>query len=268
MAAALSLSGQAALVTGADSGIGAAIARAFAAAGGFVGINYRSGKERADALVDDIAAQGGKAIALQADVSREEDVAGMFERFAARFGRIDILVANAGMQKDAPVAEMSAQDWRRVLDVNLTGQFLCIRAAVRRFLEQAPAPQSRARGKVLCMSSVHEVIPWAGHANYAASKGGVLMMMKSIAQELAPQGIRVNGIAPGAIRTPINRDAWEDSAAQAALLKLIPWGRIGEPEDVARAALWLASDESDYVTGTTLFVDGGMSLYPGFRSGG
>jgi glucose 1-dehydrogenase len=172
------------------------------------------------------------------------------------------------MQKDAPVSEMSAEDWRRVIDVNLTGQFLCIGEAVRRFLQQERASTSRARGNVVCMSSVHEVIPWAGHANYAASKGGVLMMMKSIAQEVAPQGIRVNGIAPGAIRTAINREAWEDPAAHAALLKLIPWGRIGEPEDVARAALWLASDESDYVTGTTLFVDGGMSLYPAFRTGG
>ena len=262
------LDGQAALVTGADSGIGAAIARAFAAAGAGVGVNYRADEARAGALVREIAAQGGEAIALQADVSREDDVRSMFERFAARFGRIDILVANAGMQKDAPITGMSAEDWRRVLDVNLTGQFLCIREALPRFLRQEPSQASRARGKVLCMSSVHEVIPWAGRANYAASKGGVLMMMKSIAQEVAPHGIRVNGIAPGAIRTPINRDEWEDPAAQAALLKLIPWGRIGEPEDVARAALWLASDESDYVTGTTLFVDGGMSLYPAFRTGG
>ncbi|HYD56168.1 MAG TPA: SDR family oxidoreductase [Burkholderiales bacterium] len=264
----LPLEGQAALVTGGDSGIGAAVARAFAQAGASVGINYRSGAEGARALVEEIIAKGGAAIALQADVSREEDVRSMLEGFVARFGRIDILVANAGMQKDAPVEKMSAEDWRRVLDVNLTGQFLCIREAVRRFLGQDPPQASRARGKVLCMSSVHEAIPWAGHANYAASKGGVLMMMKSIAQELAPQGIRVNGIAPGAIRTPINRDAWDDPAAKEALLKLIPWGRIGEPEDVARAALWLASDESDYVTGTTLFVDGGMSLYPAFRTGG
>jgi glucose 1-dehydrogenase len=264
----LSLEGQAALVTGGDSGIGAAISREFAAAGAAVGINYRSDEKRAGALVQEIAAQGGAAVALQADVSREEEVRSMFERFAARFGRIDILVANAGMQKDAPFSEMSAQDWRRVLDVNLTGQFLCIREAVRRFVAQDPSQASRARGKVLCMSSVHEVIPWAGHVNYAASKGGVLMMMKSIAQEVAPQGIRVNGIAPGAIRTPINRDEWDDPASQAELLKLIPWGRIGEPEDVARAARWLASDASDYVTGTTLFVDGGMTLYPGFRTGG
>jgi glucose 1-dehydrogenase len=266
--AGIELTGQAALITGSDSGIGAAIARAFAKAGAAVGVNYRSNHERAGALVGDIAAQGGKAIALQADVSREEDVRSLFARFDERLGRIDILVANAGMQKDAPVPEMSDEDWRRVLDVNLTGQFLCIREALRRFLSQEPAPASRARGKVICMSSVHEVIPWAGHVNYAASKGGVLMMMKSIAQEVAPQGVRVNGIAPGAIRTAINRREWQDPAAEAALLKLIPWGRIGEPEDVARAALWLASDASDYVTGTTLFVDGGMSLYPAFRTGG
>lgn len=264
----LTLEGQTALVTGGDSGIGAAVSRGFAAAGAAVCVHYRSGKARAAALVEEIVAQGGAAIALQADVAREDEVRAMFENLLARFRRLDILVANAGMQKDAPVSRMSAQDWRRVLDVNLTGQFLCIREAVRCFLEQSPAHASRARGKVVCMSSVHEVIPWAGHANYAASKGGVRMMMKSIAQELAPQGIRVNAIAPGAIRTPINREAWEDPAARAALLELIPWGRIGEPEDVARAALWLASDESDYVTGTTLFVDGGMSLYPAFRTGG
>lgn len=263
----ISLEGQKALVTGADSGIGAAIASAFAAAGAAVGINYRSG-ETAAGMVRDIAGRGGEAIAVQADVSHEDEVRGMFERFTARFGRIDILVANAGIQKDAPLLDMNADAWRAVLETNLTGQFLCIREAVRRFLAQPPSAASRARGKVLCMSSVHEVIPWARRANYAASKGGVRMMMKSLAQELAPQGIRVNGIAPGAIRTRINRDAWDDPEREAALLGLIPQGRIGEADDIARAALWLASDESDYVVGTTLFVDGGMTLYPAFASGG
>jgi glucose 1-dehydrogenase len=196
-------------------------------------------------------------------------VGALFEATADAFGRIDILVANSGIQQDAPFAEMTLAQWQRVLDVNLTGQFLCAREAVRRFDAQAAQPGlSRARGKVICMSSVHEVIPWAGHVNYAASKGGVMLMMKSLAQEVAQRGIRVNAIAPGAIRTPINRDAWGDPAAEKKLLRLIPYGRIGEPEDVAAAAVWLASDQSDYVTGTTLMIDGGMSLYPAFRDNG
>lgn len=262
------LEGQAALVTGGDSGIGAAICRAFAAAGARVAINYHKDSNAAAALVREIEGAGGQAVALQADVAREADVLAMFERFLAAFGRVDIVVANAGIQIDAPVAEMTVGAWERVLGVNLTGQFLCAREAVRRFRGQPPFERSRARGKIVCMSSVHEVIPWAGHVNYAASKGGVMLMMKSLAQEVARERIRVNGIAPGAIRTPINHDAWADVEARERLLKLIPYGRIGEPEDVAKAAVWLASDESDYVTGTTLFVDGGMTLYPGFIDNG
>ena len=199
----------------------------------------------------------------------EAQVQAMVDRCATDFGRLDILVANAGIQLDAPLAAMTVEQWRRVLDVNLTGQFLCARAAVRQFLAQPyDLALSRARGKIVCMSSVHEVIPWAGHVNYAASKGGVMLMMKSLAQELASQGIRVNGIAPGAIRTQINRAAWETPAAEGKLLELIPYGRVGDPDDVAQAALWLASDASDYVVGTTLLVDGGMALYPAFRDHG
>jgi len=178
-------------------------------------------------------------------------------------------VCNSGLQKDARFDDMTLDAWRRVIDVNLTGQFLCSRAAVRRFHAQDERPDlSRARGKIICMSSVHEVIPWAGHVNYAASKGGVMVMMKTLAQEYAERGIRVNGIAPGAIKTAINRDAWETPEAEAALLKLIPYGRVGDPDDIAKAALWLASDESDYVNGASLFVDGAMTLYPEFREGG
>jgi glucose 1-dehydrogenase len=254
------LANQRALITGGDSGIGAAISRAFAAAGATVGINYHSDKERAEALVAELSG----AVAIQADVSREDEVRRMF----GRFGQIDILVANAGLQKDASITDMTLEQWQRVLEVNLTGQFLCVREAVARFIAQGKAPASKAAGKIICMSSVHELIPWAGHVNYAASKGGVMMMMKSVAQEVAPRRIRVNSIAPGAIKTPINTAAWQDPRAAAKLLELIPYGRIGDPEDVARAALWLASDESDYVTGTTLFVDGGMSLYPAFAHGG
>jgi glucose 1-dehydrogenase len=262
------LQDQAALVTGASSGIGAAIALAFAEAGAKVGVNYHSGAASAEKMVDGIRARGGSAAALKANVSEEEDVLAMFERFVDAFGRIDILVANAGIQQDAPTLEMTAKQWRAVLEVNLSGQFLCAREAARRFVQQPGSPLSAARGKIICMSSVHEVIPWAGHVNYAASKGGVMLMMKTLAQEFAGKQIRVNGIAPGAIKTKINEAVWSVPEQADALLKLIPYGRIGEPADVARAAVWLACDESDYVTGTTLLVDGGMSLYPAFRQGG
>jgi glucose 1-dehydrogenase len=264
----VTLEGQFALVTGASSGIGAGVARALAAAGATVGVNYRGHPDEATAVVRDIERMEGQAFAMRADVSDEAQVVAMVDDFCARFGRIDVLVANAGIQVDAPIEEMTAEMWDRVLDVNLRGYFLCAREAVRHFLSQPPAPRSRARGKIVFTSSVHEVIPWAGHANYASSKGGVMMLMKSLAQEVAGRGIRVNSIAPGAIRTPINRAAWETAEARASLLKLIPYGRIGEPEDIGRAAAWLASDDSDYVVGTTLFVDGGMTLYPGFRDNG
>jgi glucose 1-dehydrogenase len=263
------LKAQSALVTGGSSGIGAAVAQALAAAGAKVAINYHSGREAAEAIASDIRASGGEAFAIKADVSDEGAVEQMIATTVERFGRLDILVANSGLQKDAPFRDLSLEDWRRVIDVNLTGQFLSCRGAVRQFLAQDERPDlSKARGKIICMSSVHEVIPWAGHVNYAASKGGIMLMMKSLAQEVAPDRIRVNSIAPGAIRTPINKDAWETEEALRKLLTLIPYGRIGEPEDVARAATWLASDESDYVTGTTLFVDGGMTLYPGFADNG
>lgn len=264
------LRGQKAIVTGASSGIGAGVARALARAGAVVGVNYRSGRDEAEAMVEEICAHGGEAIALCADVSDEVQVRAMFQIFLRSFGRIDILVANSGIQQNAPVAEMTAQQWRRVIDVNLTGQFLCAREAVRAFLAQGvqPGDPSRAAGKIICMSSVHDVIPWAGHVNYAASKGGVALLMKTLAQELAEERIRVNAISPGAIRTPINHAAWATPEAEAKLLTLIPYGPVGEPEDVAEAAVWLASDASDYVIGTTLYVDGGMTLYPAFRDNG
>jgi glucose 1-dehydrogenase len=267
------LKGQKALVTGANSGIGRAVAIALGMAGADVVVNYRSGDDEAQKVVDEIThcgcAERSRAIAIKADVSKEDEVHAMFERMFAEFGTIDVVVPNAGLQQDAPIEKMTMAQWQRVLDVNLTGQFLCCREAVREFKRRGVRPEvSCAAGKIVCMSSVHEVIPWAGHVNYAASKGGVLLMMKSIAQEVAPYRIRVNAIGPGAIRTPINRDAWGTPEAYRELLKLIPYKRIGEPEDIARAAVWLASDEADYVTGTTLFIDGGMTLYPGFEAGG
>ena len=263
------LAAQKALVTGANSGIGRGVAIALGQAGADVVVNYVEGDDAANAVVDEIRRSGVEAFAHKADVSSEDQVAGMFKRMVQEFGTIDILVNNAGLQRDAAFHEMTLAQWNTVLGVNLTGQFLCAREAVREFLRRGIVPSvSCAAGKIICMSSVHQEIPWAGHANYATSKGGIKMMMESLAQEVAPHHIRVNGIAPGAIRTPINTAAWQTREAYDRLMQLVPYGRIGEPEDIARAAVWLASDDSDYVVGTTLFVDGGMALYPGFATGG
>jgi len=263
------LKGQKALVTGGSSGIGEAVVRALAAAGAAVVVNYHSEAESAQKIVDDIQKVNGTAFAIQANVSQEDEVKAMFDRIYKEFGTIDILINNAGIQKDAPFLEMTLDQWNSVINVNLTGQFLCAREAAKEFVRRGVQPHiSSAAGKIICMSSVHQVIPWAGHVNYASSKGGINMMMQSIAQELAPHKIRVNSIAPGAIKTSINRAAWDTPEAEAKLLKLIPSGRVGEGDDIAKAAVWLASDDSDYVNGTTLFVDGGMTLYPGFTENG
>ena len=263
------LKGQKALVTGANSGIGRAVALALGAAGADVVVNYISDDDAAQAVVDQLHGFGVKAMQIKADVSAEEQVGAMFRQMIDAFGTVDILVANAGLQRDSAFAQMTLEQWNKVIGVNLTGQFLCAREAVREFVRRGVVPQtSCAAGKIICMSSVHQEIPWAGHANYASSKGGIRQLMESLAQEVAPQKIRVNAIAPGAIRTPINTSAWNTQEALTSLLKLVPYGRIGEPDDIARAAVWLASDQSDYVVGTTLFVDGGMTLYPGFATGG
>jgi glucose 1-dehydrogenase len=263
------LKGQSALVTGASSGIGKAIAIEMAKEGANVVVNCSSHPERGHEVADEIKSNGGTAIVYQADVSKEDQVQAMFEEMYKAFGTIDILVSNSGIQKDAPLVDMTLEDWQRVIDVNLTGQFLCAREAVREFLRRGVVKErSVAAGKIICMSSVHEVIPWAGHVNYAASKGGIMLMMKSMAQELAPQKIRINSIGPGAIQTPINNEAWETPEALDKLLELIPYKRIGQPEDIGKVAVWLASDEADYITGTTIFVDGGMTLYPGFAGNG
>ena len=263
------LAGQSALITGANTGIGKAVAIAMANEGANVVVNYVTHPELADQVVNEIKSNGGNAIALQADVSKEDQVQSMFGEMYKQFGTIDILVNNAGLQKDSPIENMTLADWQLVIDVNLTGQFLCAREAIREFLRRGAIPErSCATGKIICMSSVHEVIPWAGHANYASSKGGVMQLMKSMAQELAPKKIRVNSIAPGAIQTQINQNAWQTPEALKSLLTLIPYHRIGQPADIGKCAAWLASDESDYITGTTIFVDGGMTLYPGFSTNG
>jgi len=263
------LDGCVAVVTGAASGIGKAVAEALAAAGAAVVVNFRSKQEAAERMVGAIRERGGRALAVQADVSDEAQVQSLFEQAAQAFGGIDILCANAGVQKDAPIADMTLDQWRAVLDVDLAGQFLCCREAIRHFRRGGDRSRTRrCLGSIVCMSSVHQHIPWAGHANYAAAKGGVRMLMQTLAQEVGRDRIRVNAIAPGAIATDINHAVWSDPQQRAKLLELIPYGRIGEVEDIARAAVWLSSDAADYVTGTTLIVDGGMSLYPGFIGNG
>jgi glucose 1-dehydrogenase len=263
------LTSQRCVVTGASSGIGLAIARAFGEAGAAVLVHYHSHAGQAREVVDEIRQRGGMAHAVQADLGDAAQCERLLHEAARLLGGIDVLVANAGIQKDAAFTELTLDDWRQVMDLNLTGQFLCAQHAVRAFRRQGhEAQRSRALGKIIFISSVHQRIPWAGHANYAAAKGGLKLLMESMAQELAAEKIRVNAIAPGAIRTPINEPTWSSPEAMEKLLELIPYGRIGEPEDVARAAVWLASDASDYVVGTTLFIDGAMSLYPAFREGG
>jgi len=265
------LQGQVAIITGASSGIGAGVAKSIAAAGATVIINYPvpQAKAAAETVLSEIIAAGGSGFIAQADVSKEADVQKMFADTIKQFGTVDILVNNAGLQKDAPFEEMTLDNWNFVLSVNLTGQFLCAREAIREFLRRGvDSTRSKSAGKIIHMSSVHEVIPWAGHANYAASKGGVMLLMKSLAQEFAWKKIRINSICPGAIQTPINKQAWGTPDALKELLTLIPYQRIGQPEDIGNAAVWLSSDDSDYVNGTSLFVDGGMTLYPGFTTNG
>ncbi|HTD41181.1 MAG TPA: SDR family oxidoreductase [Mucilaginibacter sp.] len=264
-----SLQGQVALVTGGDSGIGKGVALELAKAGAKVVINHVDAHEVAELTVDEITAAGGEAYAIHADVSNETEVKAMYAEMFQQYGTIDILVNNAGLQRDSKFVDMTLEQWNTVIGINLTGQFLCAREAAKEFIRRGVVPErSKAAGKIICMSSVHEVIPWGGHVNYATSKGGVMMMMKSMAQELAPHKIRVVSIGPGAIQTHINQSAWATPDALGKLLTLIPYNRIGEPEDIGKLAAWLASDEADYITGTTIFMDGGMTLYPGFADNG
>lgn len=256
------------LVTGASSGIGRGIAEAFGRSGAKVVINYMRQKGEAEEVLESIESSGGSGLIVQADVSEEADVLSMFEEAQEHFGDIDILINNAGIQADSSFLNMSFKEWTKVIEVNLSSQFLCAREAGRHFLMRGIKEGDRAIGNIICVSSVHELIPWAGHVNYAASKGGIMQLMKSIAQELGEHKIRINSIAPGAIKTPINEEVWSDKAKMKELLKLIPYGRIGEVDDVANVALFLASDYADYIHGTTIFIDGGMTLFPGFADNG
>ncbi|OIP84922.1 MAG: sugar dehydrogenase [Porphyromonadaceae bacterium CG2_30_38_12] len=264
------LAGQTCIVTGANSGIGKEIALSMGRDCANVIVNYVTDPASAEEVAHQIELSDSvaKAIAVKADVSKEDEVKNMFKIAKQHFGTVDILVNNAGMQRDAPFHEMTLEQWQKVIDVNLTGQFLCSREAVREFLSRGKSPYSCALGKIVCLSSVHETIPWAGHVNYATSKGGVMLLMKSMAQELGPKGIRVNSISPGAIKTPINRDAWETPEALNDLMKLIPYKRIGQTADIGAVAVWLVTDEADYIHGASIYVDGGMTLYPGFTTNG
>ncbi len=263
------LSGQTALVTGANSGIGEGVALSLGEAGANVIVNYVSKPETAQVVVEKIKAFGSKAVAIKADVSNEPQVISMFQEAVKTFGTVDILVNNAGLQKDAKFDEMTLDQWNIVMNVNLTGQFLCAREAIKEFLRRGPVPErSAATGKIICMSSVHELIPWAGHVNYASSKGAIRMFMQSLAQEYGDRKIRVNSICPGAIQTPINTDAWNTPAALNSLMTLIPYNRIGVPSDIGKLAVFLSSDDSDYITGASIFIDGGMTVFEGFATGG
>lgn len=265
------LKGQVALITGASSGIGTGVAKALAAAGATVIVNHSSAssKSAADAVLDEIRDAGGSGLVVQCDVSNESEVIQMVAAVVEQYGTFDILVNNAGLQQDAKFDEMTLAQWNTVINVNLTGQFLCAREAIREFLRRGPRPEvSAATGKIICMSSVHEIIPWAGHVNYATSKGGIRMLMQSLAQEYGDRKIRVNSICPGAIQTPINRAAWDTPQALNNLMNLIPYNRIGQPRDIGNLAVFLASDLSDYITGASIFIDGGMTVFEGFATGG
>lgn len=255
------LDGKVALVTGASSGIGRATAVRLGREGAAVGVNHRSDEDGAREVVREIEAAGGKAVRIQGDVSQEEDAKRMVRASVEAFGDLDVLVNNAGVQTESPFLEMSLEDWQKVISVDLTGTFLVSREAIGHMIETGG-------GVLVNMSSVHQRIPWPNFAHYATAKGGMKLLTETLALEFASRGVRVNAVAPGAIATPANQRKLEDPDQRRALEALIPWDRAGQPEEVAACVAFLASDEASYVTGHTLFVDGGMSLYPGFEEGG
>ena len=258
----LKLSGKRVLVTGGNSGLGAAMVRAFAAERARVAINYLAHPEQTTQLAEQLRATGSEVLALQADVAQADAVGAMFQQLDAAWGGLDVLVNNAGIDGPRAMAwEADALAWNRVLQINLSGSFLCAREALKRMVPQRS-------GVIINTSSVHELIAWSGYSAYSASKAGLSMLSKTLAQEAGAYGVRVLCIAPGAIRTPINAEVWQDAAGQQDLISKIALGRVGEPDDVAGMAVVLASDVAGYVTGTSVFIDGGMTDYPAFSHGG
>jgi glucose 1-dehydrogenase len=252
------LDGRRALVTGGDSGIGQGVCFELAAHGAAVAINYVGAPEEAQRMAEEIERAGGRALAVKMDVSSEPDVQRAFAQAKEAFGGIDLLVNNAGLEHPYLLLDMPLEAWQQVIGVNLTGAFLCAREAARNMRD------SSCKGTIVNISSVHEQIPWEQFSHYCASKGGMKMFMQSIAKELAPLGIRVVNVAPGAVDTPINKGVLANAEQSAAVLAEIPLGRWGHVQDIARAVAWLASEQASYVTGSTLFVDGGMTAYPRF----
>lgn len=249
------------VITGAATGLGKAMAERFGKEKACVVLNYHSEDSDYKEIIQTIEAAGGKAAAIQGDVTKEEDVKKLLEYAVEKFGTIDVMINNAGIENEVPSEKLTLEDWQKVIDVNLTGMFLASRDAISYMLEH------NIKGNVINMSSVHDRIPWPHFVHYAASKGGVKMMTETLALEYAPKGIRVNNISPGAIDTPINAEKFNDPQATQEVIDLIPMGYIGKPEQIAACAVWLASEESSYVTGMTLYADGGMTKYPGFQAG-
>jgi len=243
-----------ALVTGAGSGIGKAIAERFAVEGAKVVVNYHaSGKHTGTEVADAITQAGGTAVAIAAEVNERADLESMVRQAVEKFGRLDIAVSNAGIEIKRPFLEVTDEEWHKVIDVNLNGSFLISQIAARQMARQGQG------GKLIFISSVHEDIPFAQYTAYCAAKGALRMMMRNLAIELAPYKINANNIAPGAIATPINQAVLDDKEALKNALEEIPWGRFGKPEEVASVAVFLASDEADYVTGSTYYIDGGLT---------
>ncbi|HKJ40617.1 MAG TPA: 3-oxoacyl-ACP reductase FabG [Sunxiuqinia sp.] len=257
-----------ALVTGAASGIGKAIAIRLGKEGAKVIVNYLKQEDEAEKVVQQIKNLGGTASKSQADISKEDDVKKLFSTIEKDFGTLDILVNNAGRQKDADFLNMTLDDWNAVIEVDLTGHFLCSREAAKLFKDKSDKENQPSAGVIIFITSVHQNIPWAKRANYSAAKAGASMLMRTIAQELAPCKIRSNAVAPGAVKTPINIDNFQDPEEKEKIMRKIPYGRPGKVEDIAAAVAWLASDQADYITGETIFVDGGMELYADFAHGG
>ncbi|SFC78151.1 glucose 1-dehydrogenase [Bacillus sp. OV322] len=249
------------VVTGAAKGLGKAIAERFGKEKAKVVLNYHSDNSEYQEIIETIQKNGGVAAALQGDVTKEKDVKKLLAFAVEKFGKVDIMINNAGIENEVPSHKLSLEDWNKVINVNLTGMFLGSREAIAYMVE------NDIKGNIINMASVHDRIPWPHFVHYAASKGGVKLMTETLALEYAPKGIRVNNISPGAIDTPINAEKFADPKAKQDTLDLIPMGYIGKPEEIAACAVWLASSESSYVTGHTLYADGGMTKYPGFQAG-